>query len=75
MSINKKSVLWYFSGIQKCWKTRYSLVGWLHQLKASTAMDLGITIFVFPAWRVALRNLGLLIKADNKRSRSKLLSI
>ena len=34
----------------------------LHQLKASTIMDLGISFFLIPVQCVALRNLDLLIK-------------
>ena len=42
-----------------CWLAR-----WLHQLKASTTMDLGISIFLISVQRVTLRNLDLLIKTD-----------
>ena len=42
------------------------LDGWLaprlHQLKASTTMDIGILFFLISAQRMALRNLDLLIK-------------
>ena len=40
------------------------LVRRLHQLKASTTMDLGISIFLFSVRCVALRNLDLSIKID-----------
>ena len=40
-----------------CWLARR-----LHQLKASTTMDLGISIFLIFVRCVALRNLELLIK-------------
>ena len=40
-----------------CWLARR-----LHQLKASTTMDLGISIFLISVRCVALRNLELLIK-------------
>ena len=40
-----------------CWLARR-----LHQLKASTTMDLGISIFLIFVRCVALRNLALLIK-------------
>ena len=36
-----------------CWLSRR-----LHQLKASTAIDLGTTIFIFSAFDMALRNVG-----------------
>ena len=42
-----------------CW-----LAHRLHQLKASTTMNLGISIFLISALHLALRNLGLLIKTD-----------
>ena len=42
-----------------CWLARR-----LHQLKASTTMDLGISIFLIFVRFVALRNLELLIKTD-----------
>ena len=42
-----------------CWVARR-----LHQPKASTIIDLGISIFLFSVLFVALRNLGLLIKTD-----------
>ena len=49
------------TGLSKagCWFARR-----LHQLKGSTTMDLGISIFLISALRVALRNLGFLIKTD-----------
>ena len=69
-----------------CWLARR-----LQQLKASTTMDLGISIFLIFVRCVALRNLELLIKTgwnvfvrfdaenagrgDNNPSRSRLLSI
>ena len=40
-----------------CWLAR-----WLHQLKASTTMDLGISIFLVSVQCMALRNVNLLIK-------------
>ena len=40
-----------------CWLARR-----LHQLKASTTMDLGVSIFLITVQCVALRNLDLLIK-------------
>ena len=42
-----------------CWLARR-----LHQLKASTTMDLGISNLLISARRMVLRNLGLLIKTD-----------
>ena len=42
-----------------CWLARR-----LHQLKASTTRDLGISIFLISVLCVALRNLDLLIKTD-----------
>ena len=41
-----------------------SRAGFIHQLKASTTMDLGISIFLISVQCLALRNLGLLIKTD-----------
>ena len=41
----------------ECWLARR-----LHQLKAFTTMDLGISIFIISVQCVALRNLDLLIK-------------
>ena len=38
-----------------CWLARR-----LHQLKASTTMDLGILIFLISVYCVALRNMGLM---------------
>ena len=42
-----------------CWRARR-----LHQLKVSTIMDLGISIFLIFARCVALKNVDLLIKTD-----------
>ena len=39
-----------------------AITRWLHQLKASTRMDLGISIFLIFVRCVALKNLELLIK-------------
>ena len=46
------------------WTTGCWLARRLHQLKASTTMDLGISIFLISVRCVASRNLGLLIKLD-----------
>ena len=44
------------------WTAGYWLARRLHEFKASTTMDLGISIFLIFVRRVALRNLELLIK-------------
>ena len=46
-----------YTELLKSWLARR-----LHQLKASTTMDLGITVFLVSVQCVALRNLDLLIK-------------
>ena len=38
-----------FAGMHRVLMTGYWLVRWLHQLKASTAMNLGISIFLISA--------------------------
>ena len=51
-----------FQGCTGPWTAGYWLACRLHQLKASTTMDLGISIFLIFVRCVALRNLELLIK-------------
>ena len=51
-----------FQGCTGLWTTGCRLARRLHQLKASTAMDLGISFFLISVQRVALRNLDLLIE-------------
>ena len=51
-----------FSGCTGLWTAGCWLARRLHQLKASTTMDLGISIFLIFVRCVALRNLDLLIK-------------
>ena len=51
-----------FSRMQRAWTAGCWLARRLHQLKASTTMDLGISIFLIFVRCVALRNLELLIK-------------
>ena len=51
-----------FQGCTGLWTPRCWLARRLHQLKASTTMDLGISIFLISVECVALRNLDLLIK-------------
>ena len=51
-----------FQGCTGLWTAGCWLARRLHQLKVSTAMDLGISIFLTSVQCVALRNLGLLIK-------------
>ena len=53
-----------FQGCTWLWTAGCCLARRLHQLKASTTMDLGISIFFFSVRCVALRNLDLLIKTD-----------
>ena len=55
-------------GTAGCWLARR-----LHQLKAYTTMDLGISIFLISVFCVALKNLGLLVKTDWERDFSALL--
>ena len=51
-----------FQGCSGFWTARCWLARRLHQLKASTIMDLGISDFIIYVRYVALRNLDLLIK-------------
>ena len=51
-----------FQGCTGLWTAGCWLARRLHQLKASTTMDLGISVFLVPVQCVALRNLDLLIK-------------
>ena len=51
-----------FQGCTGLWTAGCSLAHRLNQLKASTTMDLGISIFLIFVQCVALRNLDLLIK-------------
>ena len=53
-----------FKGCTGLWTAGCWLARLLHQFKASTTMDLGISIFLIFLICVALRNLGLLIKTD-----------
>ena len=51
-----------FQGCTGLWTVGCWLVRRLHQLKASTTMDLGFSIFLTSVQCVALRNLDLFIK-------------
>ena len=51
-----------FQGCTGLWTAGCWLARRLHQLKASTTMDLGISFFLISVQCVALRNLDLLIK-------------
>ena len=51
-----------FQGCTRFWTAGCWLARRFHQLKASTTMDLGISIFLISVHCVALRNLDLLIK-------------
>ena len=51
-----------FQGCTGLWTAGCWLARRLRQLKASTTVDLGISIFLIFVWCAALRNLGLLIK-------------
>ena len=51
-----------FQGCTGLWTAGWWPARRLHQLKASTTMDLGISIFLISVQCVALRNLDLLIK-------------
>ena len=51
-----------FQGCTGLWTAGCWLARRLRQLKASTTMDLGISIFLIFVRRVALRNLDLLLK-------------
>ena len=51
-----------FSRMHRIWTAGCWLARRLHQLKASTTMDLGISIFLIFVRCVALRNLDLFIK-------------
>ena len=53
-----------FQGCTGRWTAGCWLVRRLHQLKASTTMDLGISFFLIFVRCVILRNLDLLIKTD-----------
>ena len=52
----------FFQGCTGLWAAGCWLAYRLHQLKASTTMDLGISIFLTSVQCVALRNLDVLIK-------------
>ena len=52
-----------FQGCTALWTAGCWLARRLHQLKASTTMDLGISIFLIFVQCVTLRNLDLLIKS------------
>ena len=51
-----------FQGCTGLWTAGCWLARRLHQLKASTTMDIGISIFLISVQSVALRKLDLLIK-------------
>ena len=51
-----------FSRMHGLWTAGCWLARRLHQLKASTTMDLGISVFLISVQCVTLRNLDLLIK-------------
>ena len=53
-----------FQGCIGRWTARCWLARRLYQLKASPAMDFGISILLISVLCMALRNLGLLIKTD-----------
>ena len=53
-----------YQGCTGLWTAECWLARRLHQLKASTTMDLGISIFLIFVQCVGLRNLYLLIKTD-----------
>ena len=53
-----------FLGCTWLWTTGCWLARQIHQLKASTTMDLGISVFLISVRCVALKNLGLSIKTD-----------
>ena len=52
----------FFQGCTGLWTAGCWLARRLHQLKASTTMDLGISIFLISVQCVTLRNLNLLIR-------------
>ena len=54
-----------FQGCTGLWTAGCWLARWLHQLKASTTMDLGISIFLIFVRCMALRNLDLFIESDS----------
>ena len=54
----------FFEGFTELWTAGCWFARRLQQLKASTTMDLGISIFLISVRCVALRNLDLLIKND-----------
>ena len=53
-----------FQGCTGLWMSGCWLAHRLHQLKTSTTMDLGISIFLISVRCVALRNLDLFIETD-----------
>ena len=53
-----------FRGCTGLWTAGCWLARRLHQLKASTTMNLGVSIFLISVRCVALRNLDLLIKTS-----------
>ena len=53
-----------FQGYTGLWTAGCWLARWLHQLKASTTMDLGISMFHIFVRCMVLRNLDLLIKTS-----------
>ena len=62
---NRQDSRGVFQGCTGLWPAGCWLARRLHQLKTSTTMDLGVSIFpYFFMMRAALRDLGLLIKTD-----------
>ena len=53
-----------FQGCPGFWMAGCWLARRLHQVKASTTMDFGISIFLISVRFVALKNLDLLIRTD-----------
>ena len=62
MSGERARFVGLFQGCTGLWTAGCWLVRRLHQLKASTTKDLGISIFLISVQCMALRNLDLLIK-------------
>ena len=57
-----------FQGCTRLWTAGCWLARRLHQLKASTTMDLSMSIFLISVRCAALRNLDLMIKTDRSVS-------
>ena len=57
-AVNGQDSWGIFQGYTGLWTAGYWFARRLHQPKASTTMDLGISIFLFSAWR-GLKKLGL----------------